>query len=135
MWRKRNSPKLLLGTQTETAATVQNGMEVPRKGETTSTLCSQQSHYWIFVQRLQEHEFKGIRAPPCYSSINYNSQEREAAQVPIGLTNGQRRHMDKVVHMHANTHTHTHTDTHTHTHRERETERERESGEYYSPLK
>ena len=48
----------------------------------------QQLHYWVFTQRIQKREFKGIHCPYVYNSIIYNSQDMEATQVDFDLLNG-----------------------------------------------
>ena len=43
----------------------------------------QQSYYFVFTKRIQEHNSKGNIHPYVYRSIIYKSQEMEAAQVSI----------------------------------------------------
>ena len=61
-WRKKNAHALLVGLQTD-AAPGENGMEVPHKVKNRTVI--QQSHNWVFTQRMQKYEFKGIHEPLC----------------------------------------------------------------------
>ena len=55
MWRKGNPlAQVLVGMQIG-AATVQNNVEVPQKVKNRATVTVQQSHYWVFTQRIEKH--------------------------------------------------------------------------------
>ena len=55
VWRKGNSPTLLVGMQTSTA-TVENSVEIPLKNWKQNCHMTQQSHCWAYT--LSKPEFK-----------------------------------------------------------------------------
>ena len=76
MWGKRKPLALLVGMQTG-AATLENIMEIPQKIENRTTLQSSN-----FTMRYLHREYKNNTSKG-YSSIFYNSQIKETAQVSI----------------------------------------------------
>ena len=65
------------------AATVENSMEVPQKVKNRTTLWSSNCTTRYLPKEYKNTNSKGYMHPYVYSSIIYNSQIMEAAQVSI----------------------------------------------------
>ena len=78
MWRKGNPLVLLVGIQTGTA-NLENSMEVSQK---VKNLIIQQLHYCL-PKEYKNTNSKGYMQPYVYSSVIYNSQDKEEAQVSV----------------------------------------------------
>ena len=116
VWRKENSPRLLVGMWIGTA-TMENNMDMPQKTKNRVAIWSsssipghipRKSTIWKDYMHLYVH-----------SSNILNSQEVEATQMSINRwVNEDVAYTDTHAHTHtcAHTHTHAHTRTHTHTH-------------------
>jgi len=84
MWRKRNTPALLVGTQTGNAATVGNSMELPRKGQNRSTPCSSKRTAGYLPEEYKNTNSKGYLHPHVYSSIIRIAKVGEQPKCPSG---------------------------------------------------
>ena len=100
MWRKRNTHALLLRMQTGTV-TVENSMEVLQKVKNRTTLWFSNHTTRYLPSKYENTNSKGYMHSYVYSSIIYNSQDMEAAQVSINWW------MDKGEYTHTYVHTHT----------------------------
>ena len=78
------------------AATLENSTEVPQKGKNRATLRSSNCTTRYLSKEYENTYLKEYTHPYVYSSMVYNSQDMETAQVPID------RWMDKedVVYIH-----------------------------------
>ena len=93
---KRDSCPLLVGIKTG-VATVENSMEVPQKLKDGTALWPSDSTFGYISEETQRTNSKEYMHPYVHCSVIYNSQDMEAAQVPIN------RWMDlkkAVVHIH-----------------------------------
>ena len=80
MWRKGNPCALLLGTQTGAAA-VESSMEIPQEITNRTASRASNSTSGEFIRRNTNG--KEQVHPYVHCSIIYNTQDVEAAQVPI----------------------------------------------------
>ena len=83
MWRKGNPLALLVGMQTG-AAIVDNGMEIPQEVEKITTLGASNCTTRYLPKEYKNTNSKGYMHLDVYSSIIYNSQIMETAQMPLG---------------------------------------------------
>ena len=65
------------------AATLENSMEVPQKVKNRATLWSGNFSIRYLPKEYKNTNSKGYMHPDVYSSIIYNSQIMETAQLPI----------------------------------------------------
>ena len=82
MQRKRNPHALLVGMQTG-APTLENNMEVPQKVKNRTTRQSNNHTTGYLPPKYKNTNSKGYMHPYVYSSIIYNSQIMEAAQMSV----------------------------------------------------
>ena len=81
LWRKGNPSAQLVGMQTA-AATVENNMEFPKKTK-NGTFMTQQFTSGNISEEIQNTDSKEYMHPYVLCSVTHNSQDLEAAQVPI----------------------------------------------------
>ena len=76
-----------MGIKTD-AATVEGSMELPQKLKTPTALKPSDftlgMNHWVYIQINPKHSFKKYMYPYVHCSAIYNSQDLEAAQMPIG---------------------------------------------------
>ena len=82
MWRKGNPFALLVGTQTG-AATMKSSIEIPWKIKNGSAFWPSDPTFGNISKRTQNTNLKEHKHLYAQSSIIYNHQDMEAAQVPI----------------------------------------------------
>ena len=82
MWRKGNPPALLVGMHTG-AATVENSMKFPQKVKNRTTLQFSNCTTEYLPKEYSDTNSKGYTHPYVYSSIIYNRQDTEAAQMSM----------------------------------------------------
>ena len=77
-------------TVVDSAATMENSMEIPQKNSKYSYHMTQKSHFRIFFQRTQNHYPKEKSVPTC-SLKHYLQQPRYGIKVTINGMNGAKK--------------------------------------------
>ena len=79
MWRKRNTPPLLVGLQAG-KITLEIGLAIPQKTGHSYYLRTQLYHSWAYTQKMLQHSI-GHMLHYVHSSLIYNSQKLERTQI------------------------------------------------------
>ena len=81
--RRKGNPCALWGGMQTGAATVENSMEIPQKIKNGTAFCPSGPSSRNICEGTQNANLKERKYPYVHGSVIYNSQDMEAARVPI----------------------------------------------------